>query len=1096
MQSSLPTAGITEGPAAPLSPRMRNELRADRPPAPAPFVRTEAGGRLARALDRFARGTRDREAWLVYAPPGSGRTTVVLRAVEQAMTARTWLARPSQLLPVPIRMVALWDDSETRLGELILLAKHMAIAVTEELVSRLEVRAGDDAARTEAVASLWRILPGRPTRDEILQLRRAADADFEPDEERISREATVLFEASRLRNYQPPAPVVATAPVVAPVSMVPAPMVVDQGQIKSRLTALEGDVSEVSALASGLAAGACVAVFNPAYGVAAGLLVASVRWFTLAARRRGEETSEDALDLDPTSSPNRDTMEMSHTDIPAPPEQEMPRDAVEMSDRLQRFVRDVREIGLAPVFIVDELDRVDASRNKVEVRVRRLLADLVPGTSAILVADQDDFVDGAPEVTERLPVLYMPRALHGYLDRRMPISAALSGPALADAKTDQGVLRYAMLHAARLRPEELDRLLAERRLGDVQLDAGAARDVFTLRIRAAQEMALEIVLRERAAHAAADPAFGRRLAAALQLPLRQWEAGIDPDVRDEVLARHLDRTEERGAWVTSSEIERRRIRDAVLRLLDLMTSRAGLVSQLAPAMTALADVIPDASLLLRRGGVWVWAFDPDGAPRTAASLAAVAQRGTVQDANTNAVLGGRRTRNDDFAAPRRINDGDSIPLTGSMPAVRLDADDVAEMRDTVPGLPQVADEGTTTEQPRLEVEGEESGQEAAQVTALDAAQFIDAVDDALSQFGDGTLSVARLVRSGLIPSVPSPAAYNRALADDTSAGAKVVLAEVVARIRDRLGVLDKFLIWVAAADALVVEGTTTAQVAETIVVARALAGRSVADQHARLTLRSLQGELRSVCPKIREAASVFRRTATPGTDADALTQWADSLRKRASQLNEALDGQVKPETLDVGAWASFRARMRSVVMDGESRLPAIAEVVAHLGGRATAELSDWLGGTPTARQLSKILMSARKYATSDRLGDTGLYASVALGLNRNGLEAAGLELPEVETSEAGDAVHRAGTAQGPVVLVLAGDVPQRLAGGPAPKRGSALVLQPEEVNMRLDKLGFEAIFLDDPSIDAGMLPLPSAHVLEPPLADSIDDGLDWWMTHR
>jgi len=991
-------------------------------------------------------------------------------------------------------MVALWDDSETRLGELILLAKHLAIAITEELVSRLDVRAGEDTDRAQAVAALWRLLPGRPSREEILRLRRAADADFEPDEENIAREANVLFEASRLRNYQPPAPAAAPAPVAA-IPVLPAPALLDQAQIKTRVTALEGDVAEVSALVSGLAAGACVGVFNPPWGAAAGLLVATVRWFTLA-RRHQRTLVEEEVDTDPIHSPNRDTMEMSQTDIPAPEEQEMPRDAVEMSDRLQRFVRDVRDVGLAPVFIVDELDRVDAPRNKIEVRIRRLLADLVPGTSAILVADQDDFVDGAPEVTERLPVLYMPKALHGYLDRRMPISASLSGPALADALTDQGVLRYAMLHAARLRPEELDRLLAERRLGDVQLDAGSARDVFTLRIRAAQEMALEIVLRERAAHAAADPAFGRRLAAALQLPLRQWEAGIDPDVRDEVLARHLDRNEERGAWVTASEIERRRIRDAVLRLLDLMTSRAGLVSQLAPAMTDFADVIPDASLLLRRGGVWVWAFDPDGEPRSQASLSAVAQRGTVQDANTNAVLGSRRSQGDDFAAPRRITQGDAIPLTGSMPVVRVDPDEAAEMRDTVPGLPQVAEEGTTTEQPRLEMEGEESGQEAVQVTALDAAQFVDGVDDALSQFGDGTLSVARLVRSGLIPSVPSPAAYNRALADDSSASSKVVLAEVVARIRDRLGVLDKFLIWVAAADALVVEGTTTAQVAETIVVARGLAGRSVADQHARLTLRSLQGELRSVCPKVREAASVFRRTATPGTDGDALGQWAESLRSRASQLNDTLEGQVKPETLDVGAWASFRSRMRSVVMDGEPRLPAIAEVVATLGKRATADLSDWLSGTPTARQLSRILMSARKYATPEKLGDTGLYASVALGLNRNGLEAAGLELPEVETSEAGDAIHRAGTAQGPVVLVLAGEVSHRLAGGPAPKRGSALVLLPEEVNMRLDRLGFEAIFLDDPSIDAGLLPLPSAHVLEPPLADSIDDGLDWWMTHR
>ncbi|MCA9541275.1 MAG: hypothetical protein KC620_20380, partial [Myxococcales bacterium] len=78
MRSSPMTATIAEGPAAPLSPSTRAELRAQRPPTPAPFVRTETGRRLARALDRFARGDRDREAWLVYGPSGSGRTTVVL----------------------------------------------------------------------------------------------------------------------------------------------------------------------------------------------------------------------------------------------------------------------------------------------------------------------------------------------------------------------------------------------------------------------------------------------------------------------------------------------------------------------------------------------------------------------------------------------------------------------------------------------------------------------------------------------------------------------------------------------------------------------------------------------------------------------------------------------------------------------------------------------------------------------------------------------------------------------------------------------------------------------------------------------------------
>jgi len=165
-------------------------------------------------------------------------------------------------------------------------------------------------------------------------------------------------------------------------------------------------------------------------------------------------------------------------------------------------------------------------------------------------------------------------------------------------------------------------------------------------------------------------------------------------------------------------------------------------------------------------------------------------------------------------------------------------------------------------------------------------------------------------------------------------------------------------------------------------------------------------------------------------------------------------------------------------------------------GVAGATVTDWLSPAPSARNLSALLLAAREHSESDKLGDGGLYAALALGLNRNGTDAVGLELPTKETSEAGDLIRETSRARAPVVLILTTDPRRGLAASRPPRRGSALVLTPDEVITSTKKLGFEVIFLDDPTIDAGMLPLPPAPVLAPPVTDDIDAALGWWTTHR
>lgn len=1134
MRLSSMTA-IAEGPAAPLSPRMRAELRADRPPAPAPFVRSDSGRRLARALDRFARGDRDRTALLVHGPQGSGRTTVVLRAVEQAMVALTWLARPVQLLPVPIRAASLARGESDRFDDVRVVARHLAVAALAELVERLGARIGEDAERAAAVEALWQALAGLPERDALRSLRSAAEPRFSlfgdgdeeesEEDERVGREAEVLWQAARLRGVRAPTRIEPPAPPTPLPAVDPA--IVDA--LRDRIDRLTDALAErdsalaahiatigrsndpfavVLAALAGAAIGISIAggVATEVAALAAGGVVGAVcgggLGFVLG--RNGHPSREAELPPVPEFAPLPEPVVLpppapvAVVEDEAPAAADGPTDVDGLLDLLGHFVHDLRAVGYAPVFIFDELDRAD--RAAIEPRIGHLLADLPDGCCAILVAGDANFAAHAPEIQERLAVHYTPAALHAYLDRRLTLPGDLSETAEADARIDKAILRYALLHASRMQIRELENMLAERHLAGVRLDAQQPRAVYAFRLRAAQQIALERVLAERTGVREDDPSATRLLTRALQYPLALWEAGEDPDITEATLADHLDDGRNDGEWTTASAAERARIWSALSILLGLMSSRAGLVARLPDTLAPLADLIPDAPLVVRHGDGWRWAFDAQGFP-TAAGLAGDTleeekpTRNLVPPKKAPPGADNPRFRAIDRAAagleaPKRLRPGDPLPVTGEFRAyaAAIAAATPARAPGADPGDDDAADEALAGLRP---------GMRRPLIDAAEAARFLEAVDEALGTIGDGALSINRLARVGLVPTIPTPAAIARALTEGDTPTARIVLDEAVGRIRERLGVIEKFSLWLTAARALVTPGETgTLEIAAALVRARALRGRSAPAQHAHLVTRDLQAELRNLCPRLRLLSTVFRRQAAPGTDPDALIKWGEALRKKNEDLAEGLREGTTRSTLTQVAWRALRARLRKLVIDGEAGLPAFAETIASLEGVAGATITDWLGPAPTARNLSALLLAARSHSAPDQLGDGGLYAALALGLNRNGTDAAGLELPPVETSEAGDLIRETVRARPPVALVLTTDPTRGLAASRPPRRGSALVLTPDEVITSTRKLGFEVIFLDDPSIDAGLLPLPPAPVLAPPLADDIDAALGWWVTHR
>ncbi|MEZ4435717.1 MAG: hypothetical protein R3F65_25245 [bacterium] len=647
MRLSSMTA-IAEGPAAPLSPRMRAELRADRTPAPAPFVRSESGRRLARALDRFARGDRDRAALLVHGPQGSGRTTVVLRAVEQAMVALTWLARPVQLLPVSIRAGSLWNTDNDRFDDVRVVARHLAVAALAEVVERLGARVGEDAERTAAVEALWQALAGLPERDALRAMRKAAeprfslfgdgegDDDDSEDDERVGREAEVLWQAVRLRGVR--APVTAAPP--PPPAPIPAvdPAVVDA--LRDRIERLTAALAErdaalaahiatigksrdpfavVLAALSGAALGIAIAggVASELAALAAGGVVGSVLGGGLGflLGRNGTPGRETELppvpEFAPLPEPALAPTLTPADDDDAPEAPDSPTDVDGLVDLLGHFIHDLRAVGYAPVFVFDELDAVD--RAVVEPRITRLLSDLPDGCCSILVAETPDFAARAADIEDRLGVHYVPAALHAYLDRRVTLPGDLSETAEADARVDKAILRYALMHASRMKIEELERMLTERSLGGVRLDAQAPRTVYAFRLRAAQQIALERVLAERGAHRGGDPRFNRLLTRALQFPLDLWETGQDPDITETTLAEHLDGGDDHGEWTTASAAERARIWSALSILLGLMSSRASLVACPTTSRRSPGTSSTRRSSCARSDG-WRWAFDAENGP--------------------------------------------------------------------------------------------------------------------------------------------------------------------------------------------------------------------------------------------------------------------------------------------------------------------------------------------------------------------------------------------------------------------------------------------------------------------------------------------------
>ena len=241
------------------------------------------------------------------------------------------------------------------------------------------------------------------------------------------------------------------------------------------------------------------------------------------------------------------------------------------------LIERLREAGLAPVFVVDELDKVDALRTRMADLVQHLkkfvaenaffcfLTDRVYFEAWKQLGDAAAYPVDYTYFTHQLYVLFSSRDLHGYLKRVLeppkPVSeshlAAVVDPPLAAADSaviaqrvlaaqaqgrvaeyaaDFPLLPYVLLHRAKMHAIDLRRELALLRGADgfISLPPGRVRTAPAFRIDLVFQIAIEMLLDDPAVREALEchPTSRRLAHDALYYLSRKWQKQEPLDLSD------------------------------------------------------------------------------------------------------------------------------------------------------------------------------------------------------------------------------------------------------------------------------------------------------------------------------------------------------------------------------------------------------------------------------------------------------------------------------------------------------------------------------------------------------------------------------------
>lgn len=226
-------------------------------------------------------------------------------------------------------------------------------------------------------------------------------------------------------------------------------------------------------------------------------------------------------------------------------------DASTLERELPVLVERLHDAGLAPIFLVDELDKVDDLAERMESVVDHLKHFVSEGAFFCFLTDRDYFEhlrfralrEPYPRehtyFTHRLFVVHRPNDWHAYLHKTLTVT----GTERADV-SDAPALRYYLLHQARMHPVDLRRELRALRgpTDDALLGPGEVRSQLGYRFAITAQLAVELVLTysDVKARLGQEPAFTQPMFDALYYPSRMWaEGGAELDVSKEAFVRYL-----------------------------------------------------------------------------------------------------------------------------------------------------------------------------------------------------------------------------------------------------------------------------------------------------------------------------------------------------------------------------------------------------------------------------------------------------------------------------------------------------------------------------------------------------------------------------
>lgn len=600
MTGAHPPLLLLKRPLEPLSPEAR------RGGEESVVIDSPARQRLAREVERYVAGEITGRAFLVSGAAGAGKTTMVLSAIERAATRCAKKGRR----PLPVRLSAPAlvesldvpptaaqtppEDAKKQENKrlMMLLAQALAKATADAFLDRFEGAAGDDERLRDTVAELRVALEGAPTFDELQSVWR----QFEVARDGVLFEGTSRRQGIRelgalwhtLRVHQ-----VVTGQLTVKTENDQTDT--DKTETKQELSPQPSKLYDATlALFAGAAVGGGAAAEGE-YGLA-GVLALGGTLLANAVLKYTRTTSVErkralTYDFEPTLS------------------------LASLSRLLPALAEQLRTIGLAPVFVVDDLDRVGAAE-QVERTVGRLKSYFTDQAFFVFLGEPP--ADGERNgYSDTLFLAYRPEHVRAYLDR-VVCAARPDADDAAETEAERALVNYALLLRSGLRMSHLHAELDGLCAGDDVLVADAPRT----RPRDWPAIGAEVFLQLVIEQVLGDDALVERLAhddrfahAAIELLYRladRWRAEAQVPGAPEDLLADL----RQGAPALQRSSDERLLRDMVKEALRLLSVRGALAAQAhhAGVSQSVLGVLPPVMLAATSDGTLAWQIDPNGRP--------------------------------------------------------------------------------------------------------------------------------------------------------------------------------------------------------------------------------------------------------------------------------------------------------------------------------------------------------------------------------------------------------------------------------------------------------------------------------------------------